>query len=121
MLSRAENLKIEDIIALAMPLAAEQIKEEKVWKMFAKIALEKEHEVPAPEYFSTYANLAWCFAKVDCCEASFWNFIQNMFSNEIKRMEQDQLELHQQATILSTTCFALKDCQGHLLEDTFWK
>lgn len=31
MLSKAEGLKIEDIIALAMPLAAEQIKEEKMW------------------------------------------------------------------------------------------
>lgn len=61
--------------------------------MFARIALDKEHEVPASEHFSTYANLAWCFAKVDCCDPAFWQFIQNMFLTEIRRFEVEQIEI----------------------------
>jgi hypothetical protein len=35
-----------------------------MWQKFARIAIEKEYEVEARDYFKNYANLAWAMSKV---------------------------------------------------------
>ena len=43
-----------------------------MWQMFARIAVAKEYEVDAKEYFQSYANLAFSMSKVDFDGQVFW-------------------------------------------------
>jgi len=76
MLAVTRELVIDDVFALATPLAAEQIKSTQMWRRFAELAVEREFEVEPREHFRSFANLSWALAKVGYSGAPFWNFIE---------------------------------------------
>lgn len=53
-------LKFEDMIQWSLPLAAEQVSNQKLWKRFMDIMMQEAHKIQ----FKEYVNLVWSFAKV---------------------------------------------------------
>ena len=78
-------LKIDDVFVLAKSLATEQVKDPDMWNTFARIAVEKEHEVAGNRYFRNYSDLAWSLSKANYDGLTFWNFIQEVMTTELTR------------------------------------
>lgn len=57
---------------LSMPLAAEQIKDEKLWTHFRNLAFENQDKLD----FTDIANLTWCFTKADYHDAKLWRMLE---------------------------------------------
>lgn len=55
------NINFNDMIILSMPLAAEEIKDEILWKRFRDILFDFQDRME----FKDFTNLAWSFTKVD--------------------------------------------------------
>lgn len=119
-LSVSYELKIDDVFTLATPLAAEQIQSPKMWQTFARIAVQKEHEVEQREYFKNYANLSWAMSKVSYEGQEFWQFIERLYMTELEKTKLKDQPRELTASVLATMCFALKDCQPHNFTDDFW-
>ena len=108
------------MFVLATALSAEQIKNPAMWQTFARIAVEKEYEVEAKEYFRNYANLAWAMAKIGLSDEPFWTFIERLFATELERTKLAEQSREFKSSVLVTICFALKDCKAHNFSDDFW-
>lgn len=78
---------------LGKPLAIEEVKDMDMWNHLARIAVENEHEVPANEYFRSYADLSWAMSKVGYDGQTYWTFIENLFETELARLRADKKEL----------------------------
>ena len=52
----------------SLPLAAEQIKSDQVWKKFRDIVIENDNRLT----FANYVNLAWSFTKAEFVEPSLF-------------------------------------------------
>lgn len=121
MLSTSREIKIDDVFALATPLAAEQIKSPQMWQRFAEIAVQKEYEVDPREYFQSFANLSWAMAKVNYSGLQFWAFIERLYLTEMEKTKLRETPPEMSSAIFATICFALKDCQPHDFSDEFWR
>lgn len=91
-----------------------------MWDTFAKIAVAKEHEVEASEYFKSYANLSWAMTKANYDGQDFWSFIERLFTTELERTKLEEQPRELNASVLATICFALKDSNTRLLSNDFW-
>jgi len=63
------------MIQWSLPLAAEQVKNEKIWKRFTTIMVDQPHKLN----FKDYVNLVWSFAKVGHNEADVWKLAEKNF------------------------------------------
>jgi len=59
-----EELSVQDVLALIIPLAAEEITRDEVWDKFADIIISNEHKIVS-DRFQSCSNLAWAFAKTN--------------------------------------------------------
>ena len=92
-----------------------------MWDTFAKIAVEREYEVEGKEYFKNYANLAFSMSKIGYEGQTFWSFIERLFATELERTQVSELPRELKASIITTICFSVKDCQSHDFSDEFWQ
>ncbi len=69
----------------SLPLAAEQIKSEQVWKRFRDIVVENESRLT----FADYVNLAWSFTKVEFRDPVLFKQIEDCLLKEIALQEKD--------------------------------
>jgi hypothetical protein len=65
---KADQLRIDDMIQWSLPLAAEQVTNQKIWKRFRDIIIEQPHKIQ----FKDYVNLVWSFAKVSFNDPAVW-------------------------------------------------
>ena len=92
-----------------------------MWNRFAKLAVEREYEVEARDYFTKFANLSWSMTKVNYSGQDFWRFMERLYLTEIERTKLKEQPREMTASVLSTICLSLKDCQPHNLTDDFWQ
>ena len=57
---------------MSLPLAAEQVNNDKIWKAFRNIIVDQPHKIS----FKDYVNLAWCFAKVGQNDPQVWKLVE---------------------------------------------
>ena len=60
--SSREELDVEQALALAIPLAAEEIVTEEVWDRIADVILSNEHKMRV-DRFAHVCALSWAFSK----------------------------------------------------------
>ena len=78
-------MKFEDMLQWSLPLAAEQIQSEQVWKRFRDIVIENGNRLT----FADYVNLAWSFTKAEFTDPTLFGQIENSFLKEISLQEKD--------------------------------
>ncbi len=83
--SKAQAMRFEDMLQWSLPLAAEQIKSEQVWKRFRDIVVENESRLT----FADYVNLAWSFTKVEFRDPVLFKQIEDCLLKEIALQEKD--------------------------------
>lgn len=77
-------------MALVMPLAAEEISDEKVWNHLANIVLSNENKIPQDAFLQNVSNLAWAFSKVEYkgdYAKAFWKFIERVYKSELDTLK----------------------------------
>ena len=57
---------------MSLPLAAEQVNNDKIWKAFRNIIVDQPHKIS----FKDYVNLAWSFAKVGQNDPQVWKIVE---------------------------------------------
>jgi hypothetical protein len=84
-LAQEEKLTIDDVLALVIPLAAEEMIRDEVWERFADVVISNEHTMLS-DRFQSCSNLAWAFSKVGYKgkhSAIFWKVIERTFRAEL--------------------------------------
>ncbi|TNV82727.1 hypothetical protein FGO68_gene13221 [Halteria grandinella] len=105
------HLRLSDMIRWSVPLAAEEVKNERVWKKFRDLVLENQDSIQ----FKDSVNLAWSFTKVGLADdKGLWDIFEGKFTEELKA----QAGKDNMPQALASLCFALKDQPN--LSPQFW-
>jgi len=106
-----EELSVQDVLALIIPLAAEEITRDEVWDKFADIIISNEHKIVS-DRFQSCSNLAWAFAKTNYQgkhSKLFWSMIERVYKEELDQLRSNMYQpVHHSATVLSSITMALK-------------
>ena len=109
---KANELTLNNMLQLSMPLAAEEVADDLIWNKFRDMTLNNLNKLD----FRDIVNLAWGFTKVKFDDKQLWQSIEQFFIKEIDSQASNK-EARQFA--ISGICFALKDNQENLSEE-FW-
>jgi len=63
-LANEPNLSVENVLALVIPVAAEEMNNSEVWDKFADTILSNEHKIET-DLFQSCCNLTWAFSKIN--------------------------------------------------------
>ena len=86
-----DSIDTQDVLALVIPLAAEEITRVQVWDKFANVVLSHEHKLN-DDLFQSCSNLAWAFSKVQYQgehAGQFWKFIERIYKAEINNLREE--------------------------------
>lgn len=122
-LADESDLVVPDVLALVVPLAAEEMTRVEVWDKFANVVLSNEHKMMA-DMFQSCSTLAWAFSKVEykgAYASQFWYMIERIYTTEINHLRGSQFRpAHHSSTVLSSVAMALKYNQSDKLSEHFW-
>lgn len=104
------------MLYLCMPLAQEQIYDERIWSdKFLNVVVDNLHKVE----FEHSVTLAFSFNKANCTDKTFWKMIEAKFTSELSQLE--RLDQKKSSQRVAAMCFAIQDCHDpELLTKHFW-
>lgn len=89
-LIKEEHLSIGDVLALVIPLAAENMNRDEVWDRFADVIISNEHRMLS-DRFQSCSNLSWAFSKIHYKGKHadvFWRMIERTFKVEMDELRE---------------------------------
>jgi len=70
--SKITEIRIEDVETLALPLAAEEVKDKEIWTKFGNLVKVNANRME----FKALANAAWSFAQIKHADQGMWAEIE---------------------------------------------
>lgn len=83
---KSYQLTLDDMLQWSIPLAAEEIKNEKIWRKFKDIVLEQQSKLN----FRDHCNLAWSFTKAGFDDSALWKIFEESFTQELQSYQKEK-------------------------------